>query len=274
VVSERLGQPIAVDNRPGGSTNIGVQAVASADANGYTFGLVTPNFAINPTLYGPADFDPLTDLTGVASLVAVVDIIAVHPSLGISTLPELLDLARKDPGGMFYSSSGIGSASHLAVLLLEKMAEVRFEHIPYSGSGPAVTALLANEVGMGMVAAGSAAPYFADGSLVPIAVTSAERLPGFPDIPTVAEHGLEGYELLTWIGMIAPAGTPAEIVQRMSDEMLAAMELPEVSERLQSLGYLKNPMGPAEFQAFVESEVTRWQPIIQGEIDAGRMTVK
>jgi tripartite-type tricarboxylate transporter receptor subunit TctC len=268
-VSERLGQPIVVENRPGGSTNIGQQYVAAAQPDGYTFLMVTPNLAVNPSLFDDAEIDPINDFDAVAGLVAIVDVLAAHPSVPVETVDELIALAEDRPGELNYSSAGPGSGSHLATVMMGIMADIDVQHIPYTGSGPAVSALLAGEVDFGMVTAGTALQHIESGDLRPLGVSSAERSSSLPDVPTISEAALPGFENRVWIGMVAPAGTPRPIIEEFSSALIDAIAVPEISERLEGLGYDQAILGPDEFEEFIIGEVAKWEQVLNDAREAG-----
>ena len=258
-LADALGQPVVIDNRPGASGNLASELVANSAPDGYTllnggvFITVLP--AISAHAVDPAAFTPITRLTSAPML------IVAHPSLHITTLAELIDLARREPGRIAYATSGVGTTPHLAAALLAQRAGIDMLHIPYSNTNAALREVVSGEVRVMFTFLGTVDAYLRNGELVPLAVTSAKRDPAWPDIPTVAEQGLPGYEVATWSGLLAPSGVPPEIVDRLYRECARILQLPEVREKLLLMG--NEPVGntPEQFAAEIKADLPRWKAI-------------
>ncbi|MDO9404183.1 MAG: tripartite tricarboxylate transporter substrate binding protein [Polaromonas sp.] len=253
-MSAALGQPVLVDNKPGASTIIGTEMLAKAAPDGYTLGMVTDSHAINPVFFPRLPYDSVKDFEPVSQLVFVPLVLVAHPSLNVKTLPELVAVAKLRPGRINYASIGNGSPHQISMEWLKSMAGISMTHIPYKGVAPALTDLVAGQVDVMFTGTSSAGPYVKAGKLNALAVSSAKRQQTFPDTPAVAEQGLPEFDFMTWYGTVLPAGTPPAIVQRMSQEIAAALNQPDVKERLASLGVVGTPSSPAEFRAFIRSE--------------------
>jgi tripartite-type tricarboxylate transporter receptor subunit TctC len=253
-MSTSLGQPVVVDNKPGASTIIGTEQLAKAAPDGYTFGMVTDSHAINPVFFPKLPYDSVKDFEPVSQLVFVPLVMVAHPSLNVKTLPELIKAAKAKPGRINYASIGNGSPHQISMEWLKSMAGISMTHIPYNGVAPALTDLVAGQVDVMFTGTSSAGPYVKAGKLEALAVSSAKRQPTFPDTPSVAEQGLPDFDFMTWYGTALPAGTPPAIVQRMSQEVAAALNQPDVRERLAALGVVGAPSSPADFGAFIKSE--------------------
>lgn len=250
-----MGQQVVVDNKPGASTIIGTDLLAKAPPDGYTIGLITDSHAINPTFFPKLPYDPVKDFAPITQLVFVPLVMVAHPSLGVKTLPELIALARQRPGKINYASIGNGTPHQLSMEWFKSMSGTFMTHIPYKGVAPALADLVAGQVDVMFTGTSSAAPYVRQGKLVPLAVSSAKRQPAFPDTPSVAEvPGLAEFDFMTWYGVAAPAGTPRETVLRLQREIAAALNQPDVKERLASLGVVGAPSTPEEFSAFLRKE--------------------
>ena len=250
-----MGQQVVVDNKPGASTIIGTDLLAKAPPDGYTIGLITDSHAINPTFFPKLPYDPVKDFAPVTQLVFVPLVMVAHPSLGVKTLPELIALARQRPGKINYASIGNGTPHQLSMEWFKAMSGTFMTHIPYKGVAPALADLVAGQVDVMFTGTSSAAPYVRQGKLVPLAVSSAKRQPSFPDTPAVAEvPGLAEFDFMTWYGVATPAGTPRETVLRLQREIAAALNQPDVKERLASLGVVGAPSTPEEFGAFMRKE--------------------
>jgi tripartite-type tricarboxylate transporter receptor subunit TctC len=250
-----LGQQVVIDNKPGASTIIGTEMVARAAPDGYTMGLVTDSHAINPAFFPKLPYDSMKDFAMVTQLVSVPLVMVASPSLNVRTLPELIAAAKARPGKINYASIGNGTPHNLAMEWVKSIAHVDLTHIPYKGVAPAVADLVGGQVDVMFTGSSSALPHVKAGKLNALAVSSAKRLPTFPDTPAVAEVLPEFKVFMSWYGMVMPAGTPAEIVQRVSRETAAALDLPDVRERISGLGLLGAASTPTEFAAFMRSEM-------------------
>lgn len=258
-----LGQQVIVDNRPGGGANIGAQIVAKSRPDGYTLLLVSVAHAINVTYYRTIYYDLIKDFAPVSLLAETPHVLVVHPSMPVNSVKELIALATARPGKLDYSSAGAGSSPHMAGVLFLYMAGVKMTHIPYSGGGPATMALLGGQVQVGFPTTPSALPQIKAGKLRGLAVTTGKRSPSIPELPTISEAGVPGYEMSTWYGFLTTAGTPKEVVARLHAEMVKLLKLPDVEERLDRGGF--EPIGntPEQFAAYIRSEVDKWAKIIK-----------
>jgi tripartite-type tricarboxylate transporter receptor subunit TctC len=257
-----LGQPVVIDNRGGAAGNIGTALGAKAQPDGYTVTFVNQGtMALNPHLY-PSTGYKLDQFEPVSYLASVDLLICAHPSVPANNLKEFLDLARKAPGRYNYGTAGNGSANHLAGEMLKSMAKVDLTHVPYKGGGPAITAALGGEIQSVVAFPLAAIPHVKAGKLKALAVTGSKRSKALPDVPTVAESGVTGYEFSSWFGFVVPKGTPADIVNRLNAAATAALKTPEVSERL--LEGMTTPVGagPKEFAQLIAKENARWGKLI------------
>ena len=263
-LSVALGQQVIVDNRAGAGGVIGTEIAAHAEPDGHT--LVVGSIgthAVNQTLYSNLSFNVLRDFQPVARLVEAPSILAVHPSLPVRSVKDLIALARSKPKQINYASAGAGTSTHLAAVLLEHLAGVEFVHVPFKGGGPMIISVVAGEVPVTFGTAASVSPHVKSGKLRALAVTGSERSALFPDLPTIAETGLPGYAMENWLGIFAPAGTPRTVVDKLSSEAIRVVRLPEVSKGLQARGAEPSPLGPDEFTAFVKKEVEKWAKVVE-----------
>ena len=263
-LSESLGQPVIVDNRGGAGGVLGTELVVKSPADGYTLLVGTiAGLAVAMSLYPNHSYETLRDLAPITHGVTVTNIVVVHPSLPLKSVKELLALARAKPGTLNYASSGSGTITNLAGELFKSMAHVDIVHVPFRGGAPALTALLSGEVSMSFENSLIVVPHIKSGKVRALAVTGAKRSRSQPDLPTVAEAGLPGYSASGWYGFVAPAATPKEIVARLSGEFNRILKQPEVIERLSSQG--AEPVGgtPAEFAAFIQTEIDKWGKLVK-----------
>lgn len=260
-LSEALGQPIVVENRSGASGNVGAESVAKSPADGYTmlFAL-SGTHAINPAIYRSIPFKE-ADFAPVVWLTSVLPVIAAHPSLPARNLRELIAYDRDNPGKLSYGTSGSGTIMHMSGELLKIMTDTRMVHVPYRGGGPAMIALLAGEVQFTFAESVTLIPHLKSGKLRALAVTTAKRSPAMPEVPTVAESGVPGYEVTSWNGVLIPAGTPAAIVGRLNTEFNALLNSPDMRERLIASGY--EPVGgdADRFGRLIRSEADKWSSV-------------
>jgi tripartite-type tricarboxylate transporter receptor subunit TctC len=261
-LSERLGQSVVVESRPGGGTNIATEAVVRATPDGYTLLMVGTAQAINATLYDKLNFRFIRDITPVAGLIRFPNVIVVNPSVPAKTVPELIAHAKASPGKISMASAGIGSGPHVAGELFKMMAGVNMVHVPYRGGGPALTDLLGGQVQVYFPTTVSSIGYIRAGRLRALAVTTATRSDALPDIPTVGEF-LPGYEASFWYGVGVPKNTPAEIVDKLNEAINAGLADPTIKARLADLGGVPMPMTPPEFGKFIADETEKWGKVIR-----------
>jgi tripartite-type tricarboxylate transporter receptor subunit TctC len=262
-MTKNIGQSVVVDNRPGANTIVGMEIVAKAAPDGYTLIMTSSTQAINATLYPKLPYDSIKSFAPVCLVGSSPLIIAVPTASSIRTVTDLIAAARAKPGELTYPSAGTGNATHLGGELFASMAGVTLTHVPYKGSGPGLTDLSAGRLAVAFSTALSVVPFVKGGRLRAVAVTSSQRSSFMPELPTVAESGLPGYEASTWYGVIAPAGTPRAIVARLNNEIVKVLALPEVKDRLVTQGI--DPIGntPEQFAAYIRSEIVKWAKIIK-----------
>jgi tripartite-type tricarboxylate transporter receptor subunit TctC len=261
-LSERLGQQFIVENRPGAATNIGTEVVVRAPADGYTLLLVGTPSAINATLYPNLNFNFLRDITPVAGLIRVPNVMVVHPSFPARTVPELIAYAKTNPGKINHASSGVGSANHMTAELFKAMTGVHMVHVPYRGTAPALTDLLAGQVQLSFDTIPSLIEYVRAGKLRALAVSTATRSEALPDVPTLSEF-VPGYESSAYFGVGVPANTPAEIVHTLNTEINAGLADPKLRARLIDLGGLLLGGSPSDFKSHIAQETEKWGKVIR-----------
>jgi len=257
-LSARLGKPVVIDNRGGAGGAIGGDLVAKSPADGYTVMLDASNHAQNPALRSKMPFDTLRDFAPVSLLVKVPNILVVHPDASIRSVKDLIAQAKARPGEVNYASSGNGSSPHLAAELFDSMAKTRMTHVAYKGGGPALTDVMAGQVPVFFASLGSGLPYIKSGKLRAVAVAGKTRSPVLPEVPTIAESGLPGYEMYEWNAVFVPAGTPAAVIDRLSKEIAATLKDAEVRTRLEVLGAEVIGSSPAELDTFRRAELAKW----------------
>jgi tripartite-type tricarboxylate transporter receptor subunit TctC len=262
-LSEQTGQQFVVDNRAGAGGNIGAEAVARSAPDGYTLLVATTAHAINRTLFKQMSYDLMKDFVPVSQLTAGPLVIVANPALPAKNVRELIALAKAKPGELAFASSGPGQSTHLAAELFDTMAGIKMTHVPYKGSAPALTDTMGGQVSLFFDTMLSAMPHVRSGKLKALAVTSAARSPAAPDIPTVAESGLPGYEAIAWNGLLAPAGTPKEVVGRLNAEVKRALEVPEIKERFAAQGFAAAWSPPEKYAAFLDAEVDKWGKVVK-----------
>jgi tripartite-type tricarboxylate transporter receptor subunit TctC len=262
-LSVLLGEQFFVDNRPGAGSTIGTGYVAKAKPDGYTLLLMSPTHVIAPHLYKSVEYDALKDFTPVAKFASGAYVVVAHPSLGVKTLPELIALAKAHPDQIDFASSGNGSTQHLVGALFASMAGIRINHIPYRGSGPATEDLVAGHVKLGFAGTPIAIPQIKSGHLLALAVTTPNRIAELPDVPTVAEAGVPGYDATVWLGLLAPAGTPSDIVALLNREMAQALEDPEARKQIEATGMEISLSSPEAFGQFLRAEYEKWGKVVR-----------
>jgi tripartite-type tricarboxylate transporter receptor subunit TctC len=267
VVGQRLGEglrtTVVIDNRGGGGGTIGATLTAQAAPDGYTLLVPHVGLAINETLYAKKQYNALKDLAPISLLGETPNAVVVTNSLPAKTMQELIALAKKQPGKLNYGSAGVGSAAHLAMALLEHSADVKFNHIPFKGGGPSMIATIAGEVDFSIPAYPTAVPHIKSGKLRILAVTGMKREPTVPNVPTVAEAGVPGYEFTIWFSMFAPAGTPKPIIDRLNQEIVKALAEPEMRQKLAATGVNSGSSTPEELGKHLRAEVAKWAKIIK-----------
>ena len=265
-LSEQVGQPVTVDNRPGAGGNLGLEVASKAPADGYTMVLSSPLISISPSLYSKLNYDPMKDLAPISLLAVIQNILIVHPSVPAKNLGDLVKIARANPGRLNYSSGGVGTTGHLAAELLNSLMKIRTVHVPYKGSGQALVGLMSGETDMLIMAAAVAAPQVTAGKVKGIALLSEKRVPNLPNIPTAAESGVQGFEVPIWYGMLAPSGTPRELIGRLNAEIVKALASPDLRDKLAASGIESRTSTPEQFGEFIRSEAVRYGKVIR---DAG-----
>jgi len=261
-LEQRLGQPIIIDNRPGAGGNIGTDAVAKAAPDGYTLGFSAAGaLAVNVSLNDKMPYDPIKDLAPVTLVGASPFILAAHPSFDARSITDVIAQAKAKPGGLTIGHGGNGTAMHLTAELFNHMAGIKLTLVPYRGTGPVVADLLAGHVPLGIVDAPSAIGQIRAGQVKAIAVTSLKRTPLLPEVPTFDQSGLPRYESIGWYGIVAPAGTPPEIVGKLNAALVAVLKEADIQERIRSVGAEPSPMTTAEFGDFIRSEMKKWAEV-------------
>ena len=262
-LSDAMGQQFFVENRTGAGGTIGAEGVAKALPDGYTLLLTATPHVITANLYKNLAYNALTDFAPVARMATGPYVLVVHPSLGVNSVKELIALAKARPGSIDFASSGNGSAQHLVGALFATMAGVQLNHVPYKGSGPATTDMLAGVVKVGFPGTPIAIPHSKSGRLKALGVTTPQRSPQMPDVPTIAEAGVPGFEAVVWTGLIAPAKTPPEIVTRLNAEINKLLRSQDVQQQLSASGVDAAPLTPAEFGAYLKDEFDKWGKVVR-----------
>lgn len=262
-LSGRLGQQVVVDNRPGGSGTIGAAAVAKAPADGYTLLLDATAFTVNPSLFAKLPFDAAKDFAPISLVMQAPLLLVVPAASPFKTVADVVQAAKSKPGRLTYASAGNGGAQHLAGELFKQGAKVSMTHIPYRGGAPALTDLIGAQVDLMFSATTASGPFVKSGKLRALAITSAQRTPGWEQLPTMAESGLKGFQVNEWNGLFAPAGTPQPVLQRLETETRAIVASPEMKKRFAELGVQGVGSSAQEFKSFVQSETAKWAGVIR-----------
>jgi len=262
-LTEVLGQPVLTDNRPGAGGNLGAEIVARSVPDGYTFVLVAPGLVISPSLYPKLAFDPFRDFAPVSLVAAIPNVLVAHPSLPVASVKDLVAYARAHPGKINYGSGGVGTSNHLGTELIAVRTGLQLVHVPYKGAATAMMDTVAGNLQLITIGTGAALPQIRAGKLRPLAMLTPSRVAGASDIPTIAEAGYPGLEVLTWYAVLGPAKTPGAIIDRMSAELGRIMFEPAVRERLATIGAEPMRSTPAELTAFMRVEFKRWAEVVK-----------
>jgi len=263
-LADALGQPVVVENRAGAGGNVGAEAVAKSPPDGYTIGAGTvSSHALNATLYSKLPFDPLKDFAPITMLATLPNMLVVHPSLGVNNVAELVALLKANPNKYSFGSAGNGTSQHMSGEMFKTMTGTSMQHIPYKGSGPMIPDLLAGQISMSFENITTAFPPVKQGRLKALAVTTRKRSFVAPDVPTMQEAGLAGYDITSWQALFAPAGTPKEIIARLHAETAKALKAPDVAKRLEELGLDAGGIAPEELAAIIRSDIPRLGKVVR-----------
>ena len=262
-VSEATGQQFVIENRAGAGGNIGAEAVARAPADGYTLLIGTTAHAINMSMFKGLSYDVIKDFTPVTQLTQGPLVLVATPAFPANNVRELIALAKARPDTLNFASSGNGQSTHLSAELFNTMAGIKMSHVPYKGSSPALTDVMAGQVPLMFDTMLTAMPFVKGGKLKALAVTSPQRSAAAPDVPTIAESGLPGYEAFAWNGLLAPAGTPKAVIAQLSEELKKAMQLPQVKEKFSAQGFAASWNTPEQFAGFLRVEVDKWAKTVK-----------
>ncbi|AVT14393.1 tripartite tricarboxylate transporter substrate binding protein [Paracidovorax avenae] len=262
-LGERLGQPMMVDNRAGANSNVGAEVVAKSPPDGYTLYVFTIANTINASLYGRLGYDPQKDFEPIGLIAKIPNILVVNNQLPIKSVADYIRFARESKDGITFASSGSGSSIHLSGEMFKMQTKLNMLHVPYKGSAPAMTDLLGGQVQSMFDNTPSALPHVQAGRLRAIAITSAQRSPLLPDVPTVAESGFPGFDVQSWFGLAAPAGTPKPVIERVNAELVKVLNMPDVRQRLQDLAATPEPGTPAQMRSFATAEIQRWREVVK-----------
>ncbi len=262
-LNDALGQPVVVDNRGGAGSTLGTEIVAKSPADGYTILFGNISLAFNATLYTKLRYDTIRDLAPISLSAVQPNILVIHPGLPAKNLKEFIELARANPGKYNYASAGTGSGTHLAAELLKLQTKIDIVHVPYKGTGPALTDLLGGQINMMVSTFASALPHVKSGRMRALGVTTAKRSPAAPDVPTLIEGGVAGYDYSTWYGLLAPAGTPKPIIDMLNATNRKVLTRDDIKQRLESQGVDPIVNTAAEFTAYVKSETEKWGKVVK-----------
>ena len=262
-LTEAFRQPVVIDNRGGASGMIGVDAIAKAPADGHTIGIIISTHAIAPALMAKSPFDPARDLAPITLAISVANVISVHPSVQANTLGELIAMARARPGKLSFGSAGTGTGVHLTGELFKSVAHLDITHVPYKGGGPSLTDLIAGQIPIAVHNITTIIPTVRAGRIRPLAITSLERSPALPDVPTVASFGYPGFEAREWYGFVTAAKTPRAIVLQLNRELVRIVNLPDIRSRLLDLGADIVADSPDQFGALMKAELTKWSKLLK-----------
>ena len=262
-LTETFKQPVVVDNRSGASGMIGGEAIAKAPGDGHTLGIIISAHAISPALFAKSPFDPARDFTPITVLISVANAISVHPSVPATSLKQLVALAKARPGALSFGSAGTGTGVHLTGELFKSVAHIDITHVPYKGGGPALADLVAGQIPMGVQNISTIMSHVRSGRIRALGVSSLERSPALPDVPTIASQGFPGFEAREWYGVVAPGGTPRATVTRLNQEIVRIINLPEIRSRLLDLGADIVGDSPEQFSALMKAELVKWSKLLR-----------
>ena len=259
-LTDSLGSQVIVENKPGAGGVLGIEQGIKSPADGYTLTLIASSYTVNPSIY-KLSFDPVSDITPIIQLSQGPLLVVVNPALPVKSIKDLIALAKSKPGEVTFASSGQGSVIHLATELFDTMAKVKMNHIPYKGTGPALTDTLAGQTNVFFSSTANAMPHVKSGKLRAVAVTTAKRIPALPEVPTVAESGVPGYDVVLWHGLIGPKGLPRAVVDRINGDVTKSLKLKETAEQLQNDGVAPAGGTPEQFAAQIKKEIGVWKKV-------------
>ena len=262
-LSTQVGQSVVPENRPGAGGNLGAEIAAKSPPDGYTIALCATSLALSPALYAKLNYDPVRDFAPISLVATIPNVILVHPSVPAKSLKELVQLAKKNPGKLNFGSGGLGTSNHLASEMLKGLADIDLVHVPFKGSNMAMVGMMGGQVDMVTIGVPPTLPHIQAGKVRPLAVLSAKRLSSLPDVPTSREAGYDNFEVTTWYGILAPAGTPKPVVARLNGEFVKMMASPDMRSRMRGAGFDTVSSSPEEFAAFIRSEMTRWAKVVK-----------
>jgi tripartite-type tricarboxylate transporter receptor subunit TctC len=262
-LTEHLGQPVVIDNRPGAGGNVGTEYASKQAPDGYTIALISPALAISPSLYKKLGYDPAKDFAPVALVAQIPNVLLVHPSVPAKTLKEFVQLARVNPGKLNFGSGGLGTGQHLAGETLNVLEKIKMVHVPYKGSNQAMLGMIGGQIDMIVIGTPPAVPQVQAGRVRALAVLAGERVAALPEVPSAKEAGFPGFQVLSWYGIVAPAGTPREIVARLNAELTKIMKSPDGRERITGAGFDPMTSTPEYFSEFLQAEMARYAKVIK-----------
>jgi tripartite-type tricarboxylate transporter receptor subunit TctC len=261
-LTERLGQQVIVENKPGAGGNLGAEFAVKSAPDGYTLLLIAGSYTVNPSIY-KLSFDPVNDISPIVQLSQGPFVVAVHPSVPAKTLKELIDYARKEPDKLSYASAGSGSITHLASELFLDMAKIKVVHVPYKGTGPALNDTIAGNTQLIFGSVATSLQFIKSGRLRGLAVTTPQRIPAAPELPTVSEAGVPGYQVVLWHGLVGPKGLPAAVVERVNQAANDALKSKDVADLLATDGVAPAGGTPEQFRAVIKSDIERWSGVVK-----------